>query len=86
MLLAIDIGNTNIILGMFRNEELCATWRIATGIHRMPDEYAVLLLNMLRQQGLEAADVTKVSLCSVVPPLQPLLKSYVRITSIYHPW
>jgi type III pantothenate kinase len=69
MLLAIDIGNTNIIVGMFRDEELRATWRIATGIHRMSDEYAVLLLNLLRQQGLDAPDVTKVALCSVVPPL-----------------
>jgi len=69
MLLAIDIGNTNIIVGMFRDEELRATWRIATGIHRMVDEYAILLLNLLRQQGLDAPDVTKIALCSVVPPL-----------------
>ena len=69
MLLAIDIGNTNIIIGMFKDEELRATWRIATGIHRMPDEYAVLLHNLLEQQGLDAPDVTKVAMCSVVPPL-----------------
>jgi len=69
MLLAIDIGNTNIILGMFKDEELRATWRIATGIHRMADEYAVLLLSLLRQQGLDAPNVTKMAMCSVVPPL-----------------
>jgi len=69
MLLAIDIGNTNIIIGMFADKELRATWRIATGIHRMPDEYAIMLLNLLRQQGLDAPDVTKVTMCSVVPPL-----------------
>jgi len=69
MLLAIDIGNTNIIFGIFKDEELRATWRIATGIHRMPDEYTVILLSLLRQQGLDAPDVTKVALCSVVPPL-----------------
>ena len=54
MLLAIDIGNTNIILGVFEDKELRATWRIATGIHRLADEYAVLLLNLLRQQGTRA--------------------------------
>lgn len=69
MLLAIDIGNTNITVGMFKDEELRATWRIATGIHRMPDEYAVIMLNLLRQHGLDAPDVTKVALCCVVPPL-----------------
>jgi len=50
MLLAIDIGNTNIIFGIFKDEELRATWRIATGIHRMPDEYTVILLSR-RDQG-----------------------------------
>jgi type III pantothenate kinase len=83
MLLAIDIGNTNIIIGMFRDEELRATWRIATGIHRMADEYAVILLNLLRQQGLDTPDVTKIALCSVVPPLtavfEELGQSYFHV-------
>jgi len=74
MLLAIDIGNTNIIFGIFKDEELRATWRIATGIHRMPDEYTVILLSLLRQQGLDAPDVTKVALCSVVPPLTAIFE------------
>ena len=80
MLLAIDIGNTNIILGIFEDEELRATWRIATGIHRMPDEYTVILLTLLRQQGLDAPDVTKVALCSVVPPL---IATFVRLFEGY---
>jgi type III pantothenate kinase len=74
MLLAIDIGNTNIILGMFADKELRATWRIATGIHRMADEYAVILLSLLRQQGLDMSDVTNVALCSVVPPLTAIFE------------
>lgn len=69
MLLAIDIGNTNITIGMFKDDEHRATWSIATGIHRMADEYAVVLLSLLRHQGLDAPDVTKVAVCSVVPPL-----------------
>jgi len=86
MLLAIDIGNTNIILGMFEDKELRATWRIATGIHRMADEYAVILLSLLRQQGLDAPDVTKVALCSVVPPLtavfEELCQQYCHVSPL----
>jgi type III pantothenate kinase len=69
MLLAIDIGNTNITVGMFRDGELRDTWRIATGVHRMPDEYAVILLALLRHRGIDAADVTKGAISCVVPPL-----------------
>ena len=74
MLLAIDIGNTNIILGVFEDNELRATWRIATGIHRMPDEYAALLLNLLHHQGLDISDIKKLALCSVVPPLTAIFE------------
>jgi len=74
MLLAIDIGNTSIILGIFKDTELRATWRIATGIHRMVDEYAVLLLSLLQHQGLDVPNVTKVALCSVVPPLTAIFE------------
>jgi type III pantothenate kinase len=83
MLLAIDIGNTNITIGMFKEDKLKATWRIATGIHRLTDEYAVILLNLLRQQGLDAPNVTKVAICSVVPPLtaifEELCQKYFKV-------
>ncbi len=69
MLLTIDIGNTDTTLGVFEGEELRATWHMATSIHRMADEYAALLLNLLLQQGLDIADIKAVALCSVVPPL-----------------
>lgn len=69
MLLAIDIGNTVTTLGMFKDSELRATWHLETDINRLTDEYAVLLLNLLRHQGLGPADITKATLCCVVPPL-----------------
>ncbi|HEY55667.1 MAG TPA: type III pantothenate kinase [Dehalococcoidia bacterium] len=69
MLLAVDIGNTSTTLGVFDGEKLRATWHMATGVHRMADEYAALLFNLLRQQGLETSDIKAVALCSVVPPL-----------------
>ena len=52
MLLAIDIGNTNVTLGVFQGEDLLATWRLATDTHRLPDEYGLLLLNMLPIKGV----------------------------------
>ncbi len=69
MLLTIDIGNTNITLGVFRGENLEATWRLATDPTRMPDEYGVALLNMLPVRGVAASDIKAVCMCSVVPPL-----------------
>jgi len=69
MLLAIDVGNTDITLGVFEGEKLRATWHMATGIHRRADEYAALLLNLLHHQGLDTSDIKDIALCSVVPPL-----------------
>ncbi len=69
MILVIDIGNTDTTLGVFEGEELRATWHMATSIHRMVDEYAALLLNLLHHRGLDASDIKEVALCSVVPPL-----------------
>jgi type III pantothenate kinase len=69
MLLAIDIGNTSIKLGIFDGDSLEATWNFATGIHRTPDEYGVMLLSLMeRRKGL-SSEVTGVVLCGVVPPL-----------------
>ncbi len=69
MLLAVDIGNTNVTFGVFEGEELRATWRMATNVNQMADEYAALLLNLLHHQSLDASDIKEVALCSVVPPL-----------------
>jgi type III pantothenate kinase len=69
MLLAIDIGNSNIILGVFDGDELKATWRIVTAVHRMPDEYASLLLSFFDRKEISTAQITDAALCSVVPPL-----------------
>jgi len=78
MLLAIDIGNTDITLGVFEDEELRATWHMATSVHRMADEYAALLLNLLQHQGLKAADIKEVVLCSVVPPLIATFEEFIQ--------
>ena len=86
MLLAIDIGNTSIGMGVFEGEELRATWDIATGIHRMADEYAALLLNLMGHQGLKIVDIKEIALCSVVPPLvatfEELFQRYFHLSPL----
>jgi type III pantothenate kinase len=69
MLLCIDIGNTNIVLGLYRGETLVQHWRIATGRQRMADEYAALLLVLMEQAGLTPKEVQDAAIASVVPPL-----------------
>ncbi len=68
-LLAVDIGNTNIVLGAYAGEKLLASWRTATAVHRMPDEYAMLTNSFFSYQGLRLADVRHVVIASVVPTL-----------------
>ncbi|MBM3149685.1 MAG: type III pantothenate kinase [Chloroflexi bacterium] len=86
MLFAADIGNTNITVGVFDGQKLKATWRIATGVHRMPDEYAILILNLLENQGLKSSQITAAVICSVVPPLvggfEELFRRYLKITPL----
>ena len=69
MLLGIDIGNTNIKLGLFEGHELRHHWRITTDRARLADEYAMLLLNLFASEGLSKADVTGCAISSVVPAL-----------------
>jgi len=69
MLLCIDIGNTNIVLGLWDKGEWLAHWRVRTDCDQMPDEYAVLIKALLRESNHETAEITDVVLASVVPPL-----------------
>jgi len=86
MLLAIDIGNTDTTLGVFEDVKLRATWHMATNIHRMADEYAAILLNLLRHQNLDTPDITAVAMCSVVPPLittyEDLFQRYFHLSPL----
>jgi type III pantothenate kinase len=69
MILIIDIGNTNVTLGLYENDELGARWRVATMHERMPDEYGVQFLSFFEQAGIDRTDVDGICLSSVVPPL-----------------
>jgi type III pantothenate kinase len=69
MLLTIDIGNTNLTLGLYEGETLGPRWRLATVHERMPDEYGLQFLGLLHHSGNTPADLTGICLASVVPPL-----------------
>ncbi len=69
MLLTIDIGNTNITLGLYEGETLGPRWRLATDHERMPDEYGLQFLGLLANNGHSPDDLTGICLASVVPPI-----------------
>jgi type III pantothenate kinase len=86
MLLVLDVGNTNTVLGVFaraasgasedgpRYERLLANWRVATVQRSTVDEYGVLFRNLFSMAGLEATGIHGIVISSVVPPLDPVLR------------
>ncbi|MBE3594807.1 MAG: type III pantothenate kinase [Candidatus Carbobacillus altaicus] len=74
MLLALDVGNTNIVVGVFENEALRASWRLSTDRRRTADELAVFLKHFFSATGFVFSDVDRVIISSVVPPLSTALK------------
>jgi len=69
MLLAIDVGNTNVTLGLYDGDKLGAHWRLATDHARMPDEYGLQFLGLLENAGSAPKALAGIALASVVPPL-----------------
>ncbi|NLZ93677.1 MAG: type III pantothenate kinase [Firmicutes bacterium] len=78
MLLAIDAGNTNIVIGVFNGEKLVTSWRISTKRQQTGDEYGIILKNLFLQAGLKDVQLTGVIISSVVPPLMPALTEMSR--------
>jgi type III pantothenate kinase len=73
-LFCIDIGNTNIVMGVYHAVDLVAHWRIATDHHKMADEYAMLILDLFERSAQDPAAVEGVIMASVVPPLTSILE------------
>jgi type III pantothenate kinase len=78
MLLAIDIGNTNITFGLYEGESLGPCWRIRTIHEKMPDEYGILFDKLFRHRGYNPEQVTGIAVASVVPPLTPVFQQVCR--------
>ena len=73
MLLALDAGNTNTVLGVFRGRELIAHWRLTTARDQTVDEYGILTRDLFTLAGLERREIDGVIISSVVPPLNATL-------------
>jgi type III pantothenate kinase len=79
MLLTIDVGNSNTVLGVFRGEELIAHWRLTTAREQTVDEYGVLTRNLFTLAGLDRDAITGVIISSVVPPVNWTLAEMARV-------
>src|SRR5215510_1642634 len=79
MLLTIDVGNTNSVLGVFRGEELIAHWRLTTARLQTVDEYGVLTRNLFTLKDLDPNAVRGIIISSVVPPVNWTLGEMARI-------
>jgi type III pantothenate kinase len=79
MLLTIDVGNSNTVLGVFRGEELIANWRLSTEHTQTVDEYGVLTRSLFSLAELNQENITGVMISSVVPPLNWTLAEMARI-------
>jgi type III pantothenate kinase len=69
MLLAIDIGNTNIVLGLYLNDKLITHWRLATQAERTADEYGVIMTQLVGYAGYRADQIRAIVVSCVVPPM-----------------
>jgi type III pantothenate kinase len=69
LLLTVDIGNTNVTIGVFDGDRLTTTLRMVTDARRVMDEYVLMLVQLLKLRNVDCQDIDAVCLCSVVPPL-----------------
>src|SRR5205823_1747751 len=77
MLLAIDLGNTNTVFGVYDGEQLVMHWRLSTQQDRTVDEYGILLRNLFSLEKIDAKKIRRVIVASVVPPLDAVLNEMV---------
>lgn len=86
MILTFDVGNTNIVIGVFRGRELLTQWRIRTDCQKTADEYGMLLKELFDFAGIGMAEVTGAVISSVVPPLmkelERMVNSYFHVTPL----
>src|SRR5665648_755154 len=91
MLLTIDVGNTNLTLGLYPGQEIGSHWRLATDHQRMPDEYGLQFLGLLEHASITPSELSGICLASVVPPLTPRwmqasILAFASSTKTRAPW
>jgi type III pantothenate kinase len=90
MLLAIDVGNTNIVIGVFRGDTLAHSWRLTTIRERTSDELGILVTDLCDRHEIRHADISGIVMASVVPPLTGTLVTMVtdyfgRVPLVFEP-
>ncbi|MDD4496253.1 MAG: type III pantothenate kinase [Eubacteriales bacterium] len=78
MILAIDVGNTNIVAGVFKENSLLGSWRMATDREKTPDEIGMQIVSLLNYSGISEKNIEAVIVASVVPPVMYSLEQAVR--------
>lgn len=78
MILVVDVGNTNIVLGLYQGGDLLQHWRLSTNRSATVDEYGIMLTNLFSIAGIKAAEIDGVIVSCVVPPLMPTLERLFR--------
>ena len=86
MLLAVDIGNSMVNLGVFDGERLVANLRVSTDARKSADEYGLTLRDLLVLNGIDPSGITDACMCSVVPPLtgifEELMQTYIKVNAL----
>src|SRR5690625_191367 len=78
MIFVLDIGNTNTVLGVFKDNQLLHEWRIKTDRHKTEDEFAILIKSLFNLQNIKFSDVKGIIISSVVPPIMFALEQMCR--------
>lgn len=76
MLLVFDVGNTNMVIGVYEGKNLVKNWRICTDIHKTSDEYGMLIGNLLTHDGIDLKSIDHVIISSVVPNVMHALENF----------
>jgi type III pantothenate kinase len=74
----IDVGNTNIVLGLYNEDKLLAHWRLGTDKNKSSDEYGVFFLNLLKYENINSKEIKAVVIASVVPPIMYSLEHAIK--------
>ena len=78
MVLLVDVGNTNIVIGVYEDEKYLASWRLSTDTKKTSDEYGIQVMQLFMQHNLKAGDVEGIVISSVVPNIMHSLENMVR--------
>ena len=82
MIFVLDVGNTNIVLGIYRDKELINEWRLSTNDQRSADEYGIQVMHLFEHSGISIEEIEGVIISSVVPnimySLENMIKKYLR--------